>query len=203
METEEVFINNQIKSPWDDSPSRNNSFLPSDTLEDPWKPDNIEIEKLAIEETIEEPLEIASGPTNLPITESSKEASIDIDTKSSLDDKSNHLGLVINQPSSNPPRKRTESRRASENKLPPKGFIMNPEGSPYTSKSQTLSQIQNVFSDSQKIAYVGLCYLSINHFKTTRLSGHKKASLAYEKWSEQFMEKLYVYLDVIPEGTWL
>jgi hypothetical protein len=70
----------------------------------------------------------------------------------------------------------------------------------FTSKSHTLSSIQNLFTDSQKIAYVGLCYLSIANFKKTRLEPHKKALQSYDKWSEIFMEKLYVYLELVPQG---
>jgi hypothetical protein len=43
----------------------------------------------------------------------------------------------------------------------------------FTSKSQTLSQIQSIFNDSQKIAYVGLCYLSISDFKSKMLKDQK------------------------------
>jgi hypothetical protein len=68
----------------------------------------------------------------------------------------------------------------------------------FTSKSQTLSQIQSIFNDSQKIAYVGLCYLSISDFKSKMLKDQKKASASYDKWSTAFMEKLYVYLDLSP-----
>ncbi|KAJ2999885.1 hypothetical protein HDV02_001404 [Globomyces sp. JEL0801] len=69
------------------------------------------------------------------------------------------------------------------------------------SKSQTLSEIQKVFSDSQKIAYVGLCYLSIVDFKKNRLNGQifKKSLASFEKWSTHFMEHLYVYLELVPE----
>jgi hypothetical protein len=68
------------------------------------------------------------------------------------------------------------------------------------SQSQTLTEIQNVFTDSQKIAYVGLCSLSIQDMKK-RLEPLQKAHLSYVKWSQIFMEKLYVYLDIIAQGT--
>lgn len=68
-----------------------------------------------------------------------------------------------------------------------------------TNKSQTLSNIQNVFTDSQKIAYVGLCYLAMNEAKN-RLKDRKNAFDSCEKWIQIFMEKLYIYLDLTPEG---
>ncbi|KAL5038752.1 hypothetical protein RTP6_006015 [Batrachochytrium dendrobatidis] len=68
-----------------------------------------------------------------------------------------------------------------------------------SSKSQTISNIQSVFTDTQKIAYVGLCYLCISFFRKSRLANFKKAAAAYDVWSDQFMEKLYVYLDLLPE----
>ncbi|KAJ3274251.1 hypothetical protein HDV01_003324 [Terramyces sp. JEL0728] len=71
------------------------------------------------------------------------------------------------------------------------------------SKSQSLNEIQRVFTDSQKIAYVGLCYLSIYNYKRQRLEGFKKAKSSYDKWSEKFMEKLYIYLELVPEGRLL
>ncbi|KAJ3254351.1 hypothetical protein HK103_007233 [Boothiomyces macroporosus] len=67
------------------------------------------------------------------------------------------------------------------------------------SKSQSLSDIQQVFTDPQKIAYVGLCYLSIFNYKKQRLEGFKQAKNSYDKWAEKFMEKLYVYLELVPE----
>ncbi|KAJ3047245.1 hypothetical protein HK097_000101, partial [Rhizophlyctis rosea] len=66
-------------------------------------------------------------------------------------------------------------------------------------KSRKIANIQNVFTESQKIAYVGLCYLSIMHFRSTRLQGMKKATQAYDEWAKQFMERLYIYLDVMDE----
>ena len=68
----------------------------------------------------------------------------------------------------------------------------------FTNKSQTLSNIQNIFSDAQKIAYVGLCFLAMNEAKSRLKS--KSAIENFEKWIQIFMEKLYVYLDLNPEG---
>ena len=60
--------------------------------------------------------------------------------------------------------------------------------SSYTpSKSQTLSQIQSVFNDSQKIAYVGLCYLSICSHRKNRLVGSKHAMESFDNWSKKIM----------------
>jgi hypothetical protein len=70
----------------------------------------------------------------------------------------------------------------------------------FTSKSHTLSSIQDLFTDSQKIAYVGLCYLSIADYKK-KVEPYKKALQSFEKWAEIFMEKLYVYLDLLPQGN--
>ncbi|KAJ3278037.1 hypothetical protein HK104_002712, partial [Borealophlyctis nickersoniae] len=69
----------------------------------------------------------------------------------------------------------------------------------HVTKSKKIATMQDIFTESQKIAYVGLCYLSIVHFKTTRLKGLKKATAAYEAWAENFMERLYIYLDVSQE----
>ncbi|RKO91247.1 hypothetical protein BDK51DRAFT_53005 [Blyttiomyces helicus] len=65
------------------------------------------------------------------------------------------------------------------------------------SKSSKISRMQSIFTESQKIAYVGLCYLAISHFKKSRLTGMKKAAAAYDKWAAVFMERLYIYLDLI------
>ena len=69
-----------------------------------------------------------------------------------------------------------------------------------TTQSQTLSSIQNVFDDSQKIAYVGLCYIIMFQYKKQRLGKFRKALSSFEKWSVEFMEKIFVYLDVLPAG---
>ncbi|KAI8816704.1 uncharacterized protein EV422DRAFT_276057 [Fimicolochytrium jonesii] len=66
-------------------------------------------------------------------------------------------------------------------------------------KSQKISSIQNVFSESQKIAYVGLCYLSVVHHPKADVKGLKKANDSYSTWADHFMEKLYVFLDIKSE----
>ncbi|KAI8907984.1 hypothetical protein EDD86DRAFT_208654 [Gorgonomyces haynaldii] len=70
-------------------------------------------------------------------------------------------------------------------------------GSRPISKSQTINSIQNVFTDSQKIAYVSLVYLLIST-KQKQLP-LTKAQQSYQEWSQRFMEKLYVYLDILPQ----
>lgn len=67
-------------------------------------------------------------------------------------------------------------------------------------KSQKISHIQNIFTESQKIAYVGLCYLSVVHNKKSDIKSMKKANESYSQWAESFMEKLYVFLDIKDEG---
>lgn len=68
-------------------------------------------------------------------------------------------------------------------------------------KSQKIVSLQNTFTESQKIAYVGLCYLICTRFKHTRLLPlkNKKAMTSYEKWLDTFMENLYTYLDFAHE----
>ncbi|KAJ3172233.1 hypothetical protein HDU88_007051 [Geranomyces variabilis] len=66
-------------------------------------------------------------------------------------------------------------------------------------KSQKISSMQNIFTESQKIAYVGLCYLSIVQKQKSDLKGLKKANESYAKWAEAFMEKLYIFLDIKTE----
>ncbi|KAJ3171392.1 hypothetical protein HDU87_008350 [Geranomyces variabilis] len=66
-------------------------------------------------------------------------------------------------------------------------------------KSQKISSMQNIFTESQKIAYVGLCYLSIVQKQKADLKGLKKANESYAKWAEAFMEKLYIFLDIKTE----
>jgi hypothetical protein len=67
-----------------------------------------------------------------------------------------------------------------------------------TSKSQTLSSIQNVFSDSEKIAYASLCYLVLANRNKARLGGGMKS---HKAWSDSFMLKVFVYLDISQEGN--
>ncbi|KAJ3395267.1 hypothetical protein HDU84_000034 [Entophlyctis sp. JEL0112] len=73
---------------------------------------------------------------------------------------------------------------------------------PVITKSHQLNHIQSIFNDSQKIAYVGLCYLEIHsqRERRERAAGapgvSKTASAAYEAWAARFMQMLYAFLDV-------
>ena len=75
---------------------------------------------------------------------------------------------------------------------------IKPDSYQTASKSHTIANIQNVFSDSQKVAYVGLCYLFVSQMRK-RVLKLKKASMAFDKWAESFMEKLYIYLEISTE----
>lgn len=69
------------------------------------------------------------------------------------------------------------------------------------SQSQTIHNIQNVFNETQKIAYVGLCYTLLYNYKKTRFRPFQKKALAsFERWSLDFMEKMFVYMDVLDAG---
>jgi hypothetical protein len=74
---------------------------------------------------------------------------------------------------------------------------------PTTSQAETLSEIQGLFNESQKIAYVGLCYALIYNFKKSRFAStiaDKRALVQYEKWSLEYMEKIFVYLEFTTKG---
>ncbi|KAJ3066194.1 hypothetical protein HDU98_010492, partial [Podochytrium sp. JEL0797] len=75
-----------------------------------------------------------------------------------------------------------------------------PPRQPVITKSHQLSHIQSIFSDSQKIAYVGLCYLEIHSTKEKRLSlANNVAAQSYHAWADRFMLMLYAFLDVSPQ----
>ncbi|KAJ3088414.1 hypothetical protein HK102_008808 [Quaeritorhiza haematococci] len=63
-------------------------------------------------------------------------------------------------------------------------------------KSEKIGALQSIFTEKQKIAYVGLCYLSVVAYEKSRLKGFKKAKKSFEQWCDQFMTKLYIYLDL-------
>ncbi|KAJ3012568.1 UNVERIFIED_CONTAM: hypothetical protein HDU68_001127, partial [Siphonaria sp. JEL0065] len=68
---------------------------------------------------------------------------------------------------------------------------------PVITKSHQLSHITSIFNDSQKIAYVGLCYLEIHSRKEARLANAgKHAQQGYHEWADRFMRMLYAFLDV-------
>lgn len=68
------------------------------------------------------------------------------------------------------------------------------------SKSQKMSAVQSIFTDQQKIAYIGLSYLSIMHIRQERFIGDSKATrralASYDRWSKKFMDTIYIYLDI-------
>ncbi|KAJ1558417.1 hypothetical protein HK096_001038, partial [Nowakowskiella sp. JEL0078] len=77
----------------------------------------------------------------------------------------------------------------------------------YLSKSQKIASIQNVFSESQKLAYSGLCYLGVIQYKKQRLNpifsaggNGKQVIEAYDKWAKAFFTKLFVYLEVTEDA---
>ncbi len=72
---------------------------------------------------------------------------------------------------------------------------------PVLSQSQTLSDIQSVFNEAQKIAYVGLCYTLMYIYKKTRLKDQRRALMSFETRAVEFTEKMFVYLDVPRAGN--
>jgi hypothetical protein len=60
-------------------------------------------------------------------------------------------------------------------------------------KSEKLNSM--VFSDSQKIAYVGICYLLVRAKTLTS----KTCVQSYDTWASQFLEKLFTYLEILPQ----
>jgi hypothetical protein len=67
------------------------------------------------------------------------------------------------------------------------------------SKSQRLIDLQNIFTESHCLAYVGLVYTIAAHYKTERFN--KKALAAYEKWSQDMLHRLAAYLDLPKQGN--
>ncbi|KAI9333117.1 hypothetical protein BDR26DRAFT_616488 [Obelidium mucronatum] len=70
---------------------------------------------------------------------------------------------------------------------------------PVITKSHQLSHITSIFTDAQKMAYVGLCYLEIHRRGEARLAaaaGGKHAQQSYHEWADRFMRMLYAFLDV-------
>lgn len=68
------------------------------------------------------------------------------------------------------------------------------------SKSERIGSLQNIFTDSQKIAYVGLCYLIMHKYKQA-LGKNKKAVKSYTAWSDMLMLKMYTYINIVEEGN--
>jgi len=65
-----------------------------------------------------------------------------------------------------------------------------------------------MFTESQLIGYVGLCYISIMDFKnnnfvdSTTKKPMKKALSSYNEWSDMLIKKLFTYLNFPPEGIY-
>jgi hypothetical protein len=71
---------------------------------------------------------------------------------------------------------------------------------PIITKSAKLSNIQSLFNDSQKMAYIGLCYLSIVQYRNRLTAKEQKSSLkAFNGWADIFMERLYASINVSKE----
>lgn len=86
------------------------------------------------------------------------------------------------------------SSSTSSSYKPPKRAPVN--------KSARIGSLQTIFTDSQKIAYVGLCYLSLHLHKSSRLANKTqiKARRSFDEWAKMLMEKLYAYIGVSLEG---
>ncbi|KAI8611927.1 hypothetical protein BC830DRAFT_616322 [Chytriomyces sp. MP71] len=83
---------------------------------------------------------------------------------------------------------------------------------PVITKSHQLNHITSIFNDSQKIAYVGLCYLIITSMRAryqrnvdlsaqsySKTPNVKSTLAAFSAWSEHFMNMLYAFVDVSNE----
>jgi len=79
-------------------------------------------------------------------------------------------------------------------------------GETYRTSSQAIGSIQKMFTESQLIGYVGLCYISIMDFKknnfidSTTKKPMKKAVNSYNEWSDLIIKKLFTYLNFPSEG---
>ncbi|KAJ3415175.1 hypothetical protein HDV05_005455 [Chytridiales sp. JEL 0842] len=84
--------------------------------------------------------------------------------------------------------------------LPDIRMQVRPSTPPIVTKSAKLSSIQNLFTDSQKMAYIGLCYLSIVEYRQRLKDPLQIASLkAYNDWANSFMQRLYTSINVSEE----
>eukprot|EP00833_Pecoramyces_ruminatium_P018846 jgi/Orpsp1_1/1192878/evm.model.d7180000096600.1 len=74
-------------------------------------------------------------------------------------------------------------------------------GETYRTSSQAIGSIQKMFTESQLIGYVGLCYISIMDFKKNNFIDSsskkpmKKALNSYNEWSDLIIKKLFTYLN--------
>jgi X-X-X-Leu-X-X-Gly heptad repeat protein len=66
-----------------------------------------------------------------------------------------------------------------------------------TSRSQALTGIQNIFSETEKIAYISLCYLAILGRDKARLGSGLES---HQEWSDVLMNKLFIYLNISNDG---
>lgn len=84
-------------------------------------------------------------------------------------------------------------------------MISSPQRS--KNRSQTITNYQNMFTESQKVAYVCMCTLSISQYQTDRLTHDAKkftkdnitqrnAMNSFKGWADAFKDKLYIYLDI-------
>ncbi|ORX83100.1 DUF726-domain-containing protein [Anaeromyces robustus] len=78
-------------------------------------------------------------------------------------------------------------------------------GETYRTSSQAIGSIQKMFTESQLIGYVGLCYISIMDFKKKNFIDNpnkkllKKALNSYNEWADMIIKKLFTYLNFPPE----
>ncbi|KAJ3108158.1 hypothetical protein HDU97_002070 [Phlyctochytrium planicorne] len=66
-------------------------------------------------------------------------------------------------------------------------------------KSESLHHIQSTLSDSQKIAYVGVCYLLAIKDEREKLASLPNALASHELWTDAHMERIYASLDLSQE----
>jgi len=98
-----------------------------------------------------------------------------------------------------------ESVKDSQKVYSESGSLVS-NGETYRTSSQAIGSIQKMFTESQLIGYVGLCYISIMDFKKNNFIDSKtkkpikKAVNSYNEWSELIIKKLFTYLNFPLEG---
>ncbi|KAJ3400020.1 hypothetical protein HDU80_007351 [Chytriomyces hyalinus] len=73
---------------------------------------------------------------------------------------------------------------------------------PIITKSHQLSHMQSIFSDSQKMAYVGLCVLLVTQMRTRHQNEQSRTRIplkSFNAWADHFMNMLYAFVDVSME----
>lgn len=115
-----------------------------------------------------------------------------------------HAGTSFPDEYSQNKKNETPSQVSADDMSPsqPSNLYTSNRETPILTQSQTLSDIQKVFDEAQKIAYLGLCYTIMYIYKTTRLKNQKKALMSFETWAVEFTEKMFVYLDVTKAGEY-